>query len=109
MANEVKAPRGRGMSITASVENLAATVPGAKIRIVDVGQSYENLSKQFEGGSLLRLHPGWFEKAIYETSAKPRGCFKQAWTMRLLRSGSRCRLPRGFFKGRKAPVFVGAK
>lgn len=32
----------------------------------------------------------------------------QIWTMKLMRSGSRSQLPRGFIKGRKKPFFVGA-
>lgn len=44
--------------------------------------------------------------ALGESSVSPKGGFKQAWTMRLLRSGSKCQLPRGFVKGRNS-VFVG--
>lgn len=47
----------------------------------------------------------WFEKALFETSAVPCGTFRQAWTMKLLRSNTRSRLPRGFRKG--GPFYVG--
>lgn len=48
---------------------------------------------------------GWFERALFETSPTPRGNFRQAWTMKLMRSATRCRLPRGF--GNVGPMFVG--
>lgn len=49
----------------------------------------------------------WFERALFETSSTPTGCFKQAWAMKLLRSGHRCQLPRGFVPNGNIPFFVG--
>ena len=46
--------------------------------------------------------------ALLDTAASPRGTFKQAWTMTLLRRGHRCQLPRGFVKSQK-PAFVGGR
>lgn len=51
----------------------------------------------------------WLDRAMFATSVQPSGCFKQAWTMKLMRSGSHCQLPRGFLKGRKRPFFVGVR
>lgn len=45
------------------------------------------------------------QRALIEASPRPRGTFKQAWTMQLLGKGSKCRLPRGFVAGKK-PAFV---
>ncbi len=50
---------------------------------------------------------GWFENALFETSSTPRGNFRQAWTMKLLRSSSRSRLPRGFKKS--GALYVGGQ
>lgn len=75
------------------------------VQVVDIGQSSKTIAKML-GGTLIRFPPDWFECALNETSATPKGQFKQAWTMKLMRSGNRCQLPRGFVKGRK-PVFVG--
>lgn len=47
----------------------------------------------------------WLEKALFETSAAPRGTFRQAWAMKLMRTNTRSRLPRGFRKG--SPLYVG--
>lgn len=57
---------------------------------------------------IIRISINWFELAMYETSARPKGGFKQFWTMKLMRSGSRCQLPRGFIKGRK-PFYVAGR
>lgn len=45
------------------------------------------------------------EKALFETSAVPRGTFRQAWAMKLMRANTRSRLPRGFRKD--GPLYVG--
>jgi len=60
-----------------------------------------------QSNQLIRIRLNWFQKALLETSSTPQGGFKQAWTMQLMRSGTRCQLPRGFVKGRKKPIFVG--
>lgn len=59
--------------------------------------------------AIVSISLNWLERAMYETSPTPKGCFKQFWTMKLMRSGSRCQLPRGFVKGRKKPLSVGGK
>lgn len=56
--------------------------------------------------ALMNVELNWFQAALFETSPHPKGNFKQAWTMKLMRSGHRCRLPRGFIKSKK-PIFVG--
>lgn len=55
----------------------------------------------------IRFRPNWLQMALFETSLTQKGGFKQAWTMQLMRSGSRCQLPRGFARGSKKPIFVG--
>lgn len=90
------------------MEPTTKTVPGANIRIIDVGQSYETLARLM-GGTVIKFRPDWFTRAMVDTSATPQGGYKQAWMMKLMRTGSRCQLPRGFFKGIKKPVFVGSR
>ncbi|TES99584.1 hypothetical protein [Burkholderia cepacia] len=55
--------------------------------------------------NVMKVKLDWLNKAIFETSANPKGCFKQAWTMKLAREHGRCQLPRGFIRGRR--FFVG--
>lgn len=45
---------------------------------------------------------------VFQGRKEPQGGFKQAWTLKLMRSGSRCELPRGFIKVRNK-TFVGGK
>lgn len=56
---------------------------------------------------VVGVAPDFFERALYATSATQQGCFKQAWTMNLLRSGHRCQLPRGFMPKGNNHFFVG--
>lgn len=54
---------------------------------------------------VVKVKLGWLDKAMFETSVNPKGCFKQAWAMKLAREHGRCQLPRGFIDGRR--VFIG--
>ncbi|HDR9034262.1 TPA: hypothetical protein QDB07_001731 [Burkholderia vietnamiensis] len=55
--------------------------------------------------NVMKVQLGWLDKAMFETSVKPKGSFRQAWTMKLAREHGRCQLPRGFIPGRR--FFVG--
>ena len=62
-------------------------------------------AKNMESDDVVRVQLGWLERAAFETSATPKGDFRQAWTMKLARSRRCSRLPRGFVKSRA--FFVG--
>jgi hypothetical protein len=54
-----------------------------------------------QSNQLIRIRLNWFQKALLETSSTPKAGLSKQRTMQLMRSGTRCQLPRGFVKGRK--------
>ena len=97
---------GRGVALQKDPVGMAMNIVALRQMMVN-RKSNMKASFKSNGSEVVRVRMKWLEMAMYETSATPKGGFKQAWTMKLMRSGSRCQLPRGFIKGRT--FFVGGK
>lgn len=65
----------------------------------DSREEFESMSLELIEQTAMRLRTAFF------SFGDP---WKNAWLNKLAAAGHKCRMPRGFFKGRK-PVFVGAK